>query len=151
MNAKVFYATKTGNTKKIAEAMAAALGVVAANVSDAAIVDAAITGGEKLDCAFVGGAVYATHDHDFPPELRAFLVKLAKAGVRLVVPFGTYAFKDSVSLLGSRIGEAGLPLSSESFSCRGKFLFFNRKSPTPKDLADAAAFAKRISLSSAPR
>ncbi len=139
MNARVFYATKTGNTKKLAEAMASALGCTAESVTDAVLAD-----GEKIDCAFVGGAVYATHDHDFTPELRAFLSRLPKAGVRLVVPFGTYAFKDSIGLLQSRITGAGLTPASESFSRKGKFLFFNRKSPTPKDLADAALFAKRI-------
>jgi len=136
MNVKVIYFSRTGSTKKVAEAMAEAAGC-AAERSDEVSLDS------PVDLAFIGGAVYATYDHDYHPSVYAALEKLKAAGVKRVVPFGTYAFGSSQHKLIERIKAAGLTLADETFECRGKFLFFNRKSPTPADLERARETARK--------
>jgi flavodoxin len=62
MKYAVRYYTKTGNTKRLAEAIAKELGVEALPVSE--------TVNEKVDILFLGNSYYA---FDIDPEVKAFV------------------------------------------------------------------------------
>jgi hypothetical protein len=63
---KVVYSSRTGNTEKLAKAIAEAVGAKAERVEECRI-------GEDVELLFIGGAVYATYDHNFSPSIKAFL------------------------------------------------------------------------------
>ena len=137
MKARVVYYSRTGNTKKLAEAIAEAVGTTA-EVVDKSRMD------ETTDVLFVGGAVYATYEHNFHPSLVSFVKGIDKKHVRKVVAFGTYAFGSSISKLIDVAKAAGLPVVDQSYVCKGKFLFFNMRRPNSDDLVKAREFAKGI-------
>jgi flavodoxin len=137
MNAKVVYYSKTGNTRKLAEAIAEAVGTTAEGVDKSRI-------DKTVDVLFVGGAVYATYEHNFHPSLTSFIRDIDKTKVRKVVAFGTYAFGSSISKLIDVVKATGLPVMDQSYVCKGKFLFFNMRRPNNDDLLRAGEFAKAI-------
>ena len=127
--------SKTGSTRRLALAIADQLGCAAQSVEECRI-------DGPVDVLFLGGAVYATYDHDYAPPLLQFIRSLDRNKVRQVAPFVTYAFGSSLGMLKEHIRKAGLAVSERSFECRGRFLFFNLRRPNEKDLQAARTFAK---------
>ena len=76
----VRYYTKTGNTKKLAEAIAGALGVQALPISEPVA--------EAVDVLFLGNSYYA---FTIDPEVRAFVRSLDKNRIGRIVNFGSAA------------------------------------------------------------
>ena len=76
MTYAVRYYTKTGNTKKLAEAIAKELGVEALPISEPV--------NEKVDLLFLGNSYYA---FNIDPEVRAFVASLDKAKIGKIVNF----------------------------------------------------------------
>ena len=74
----VRYYTKTGNTKRLAEAVAEAVGVEALPISEP------IT--EPVDILLLGNSFYA---FNIDPEVRAFVLSLDKEKVGRIVNFGS--------------------------------------------------------------
>jgi flavodoxin len=116
MNAKVVYYSKTGNTRKLAEAIAEAVGTTAEGV-DRSRID------KTVDVLFVGGAVYATYEHSFHPSLTSFIRDIDKTKVRKVEAFGTYAFGSSISKLIDVAKTTGLPVMDQAISVKASFSF----------------------------
>jgi flavodoxin I len=132
---EVIYYSLTGNTKKVADAIATELGVAAENVKTK----------DKLaedSFVFLGAGLYG------PLRgwgLKRFIDRNNFDG-RKVALFGTSgegkgkevgALEEAVAAKGAEIGGR--------FFCRGKFLFFiNRKHPTSKDLGNARIFAREM-------
>jgi hypothetical protein len=153
MRARVVYASKTGNTARIARAMAAALGVAAEDVGAAAKGGpAAANGGtaamppspgEKVDLLLIGGAVYATFDHDVDPGLARFVAGLDPRAVARVAFFATGFPKHSTALAKLRglAAARGLKADAETFFSPGGFLWMNFGRPNKADQSAAAAFA----------
>lgn len=136
MSTKVYYFSRTGNTRKIAEAIAESAGVHAEDIASAQPSGA--------DIVFLGAAVYANSDHKQVPEVYRFIDELKKHPIGKIAVFDTYAFGSSLHLLKDFLKQEGMPVESRSFSCKGKFLFFNRKHPDPADLENAKKFAREI-------
>ena len=84
MTFAVRYYTKTGNTKRLAEAIAKELGVEALPIS--------VPVTEKVDYLFLGNSYYA---FSIDPEVRAFVSRLDSNLVGRVVNFGTAAMLNS--------------------------------------------------------
>ena len=137
MKAQVVYYSRTGNTKKVAEAIAEAVGCTAESV-DTCRVD------EPVDVLFLGGAVYATYQHGYHPAIRQFLKDQDSRKVKKVAVFVTFAFSDSIGKLEDLVKSAGFVLASEKFACKGKFLFWNLRRPDKNALQKAKEFAKRM-------
>jgi flavodoxin len=131
------YYSRTGNTRRLAEAIAEAVGAAAETADKAGIED-------TVDVLFVGGAVYATYEHNFHPSLISFIKGMDKEKVRRVVAFGTYAFGSSINKLIDSARAAGLPVIDQAFVCKGRFLFFNMRRPNSNDLLKARQFAEGI-------
>ena len=139
MRAQVAYYSRTGNTKKVAEAIAEAVGCNAESADECRV-------DEPIDVLFLGGAVYATYQHGYHPAIRQFLKDLDKRKVKKVAVFVTFAFSDSIGKLEDLVKNSGLVLASEKFACKGKFLFWNLRRPNKDDLQKAKEFAERVAI-----
>ena len=81
----VRYYTKTGNTKRLAEAVAEAVGVEALPISTPLT--------EPVDILFLGNSYYA---FSIDPEVRTFVRSLDKEMVGKIVNFGSAAMLNSL-------------------------------------------------------
>ena len=134
MDIKVRYYSKSGNTEKLAMAVAAAAGCTAKTVSEPI--------SKQTDILFLGGAIYAGKINK---ELREFIVNLSADKVKKVVVFSTAATGDSMwSQVKSLLEEKGIAVADEFFHCRGKFLFANKNRPNDEDLNNAVAFVQKF-------
>ena len=134
MKCAVRYYTKTGNTKKLAEAIAAAVGVQALPISEP--VD------EPVDLLFLGNSYYA---FSIDPEVRAFIRTLDKDKVGRIVNFGSAAMLNSTwKKVKAEADKVGIPMEEREFHCKGEFKGIHKGKPDAQDLAAAAAFAKSI-------
>ncbi len=134
MTYAVRYYTKTGNTKKLAEAIADALGVEALPISTPVT--------EAVDVLFLGNSYYA---FNIDPEVRAFLQTLEKGKVGRVVNFGSAAMLNSTyKKVKAEADKVGIPMDAREFHCRGEFKGVHKGRPNRDDLAAAAAFAKSV-------
>ncbi|MBR5680753.1 MAG: flavodoxin [Clostridia bacterium] len=134
MKCAVRYYTKTGNTKKLAEAIAAALGVEALPISEP--VD------EPVDLLFLGNSYYA---FTIDPEVRAFIRSLDKDKVGRLVNFGSAAMLNSTwKKVKAEADKVGIPMHEKEFHCRGEFKGVHKGKPDADDCTAAAAFAKSL-------
>ena len=137
MNVRVAYFSATGNTRKVAGAIARGAGCVETEI-----------GGWKpegrVDLLFLGGAVYANHGHGLHAALKDFIARLDPASVNEVAVFGTgFIHSDAVSRLTSLVEARGIPVRQESFFCLGRFALFNLGHPNAKDLEAAEDFSRQ--------
>ena len=134
MKIAVRYHTKTGNTKRLAEAVAGAVGAEALPLS------AAIE--EPVDILFLGNSYYA---FSIDPEVRRFVQSLDKNTVGKIVNFGSAAMLNSTwKKVKAEADKAGIPMDEREFHCRGEFKGLHKGRPNEDDLKEAAAFAKAV-------
>ena len=134
MKVAVRYYTKTGNTKRMAEAIAEALGVEALPLS--APVE------ERVDLLFLGNSYYA---FNIDPEVRDFIRSLDKDKVGKLVNFGSAAMLNSTwKKVKAEADKAGIPMEEREFHCKGEFKGIHKGRPNAGDLEAAAAFARKI-------
>ncbi len=131
MNIAVRYYTRSGNTKKIADAIAQAVGVEAK--TDGAPLS------EKTDVLFLGSSVYAG---GVDTAVINF-IKENKDNIGMVYNFSTAAFPMSTYKNVRKVcDELGIKMAAENFKCRGSFTVMNKNRPNEADLKEAAEFAK---------
>ncbi len=134
MKIAVRYYTKTGNTKRLAEAVAEAVGAEALPISTP--VD------EAVDILFLGNSYYA---FSIDPEVRAFISSLDSSKVGRIVNFGSAAMLNSTwKKVKAEADKAGIEMDKREFHCKGEFKGLHKGRPNTNDLAAAAAFAKSI-------
>ena len=134
MKTAVRYYTKTGNTKRLAEAVAEALGTTALPISTP--VD------EPVDILFLGNSYYA---FSIDPEVRNFIRSLDKNNVGRIVNFGSAAMLNSTwKKVKAEADKAGIKMDEREFHCKGEFKGVHKGRPNAEDFAAAAAFAKSI-------
>ena len=134
MKVAVRYYTKTGNTKRLAEAVAKAVGVEALPLSSPIE--------EPVDILFLGNSYYA---FSIDPEVRAFIRSLSKDKVGRIVNFGSAAMLNSTwKKVKAEADKIGIPMEKREFHCKGEFKGLHKGRPNSEDLAAVAAFAKSI-------
>lgn len=134
MKTAVRYYTKTGNTKRLAEAVAEAVGAEAHPLS------APIE--EPVDILFLGNSYYA---FSIDPEVREFIRKLDKSKVGRIVNFGSAAMLNSTyKKVKAEADKVGIPMDEREFHCKGEFKGVHKGRPNAEDLKAAADFAKTI-------
>lgn len=134
MKIAVRYYTKTGNTKKLAEAVAEAVGAEALPLS------APIE--ERVDILFLGNSYYA---FTIDPEVRDFVRSLDSGKVGRIVNFGSAAMLNSTyKKVKAEADKAGVPMDEREFHCKGEFKGIHKGRPNEEDLKSAAAFARKI-------
>ena len=134
MTIAVRYYTKTGNTKRVAEAIAEALHTEALPIS--------VPVEEHADLLFLGNSYYA---FSIDPEVRDFIRSLDKDRVGKIVNFGSAAMLNSTyRKVKAEADKAGISMDEREFHCRGEFKGIHKGRPNAEDLKAAADFAKRI-------
>ena len=134
MKIAVRYYTKTGNTKRLAEAVAEAVGAEALPISTP------IT--EPVDILFLGNSYYA---FSIDPEVRDFVKSLNKDMVGKIVNFGSAAMLNSTyKKVKAEADKAGIPMDEREFHCKGEFKGLHKGKPDESDLKAAAEFARKI-------
>ncbi len=132
---RVVYASRGGNTKKLADSIAKGAGVSAVSMEHFNVSEAA-------DILFVGASIYAG---TIDGKLREFLAGLQPSQVKSVAVFGTSAGKKTaLAEVKSILEPKGVSVLEDAFHCKGSFLFANRGRPNEEDLKQAEAFAGRI-------
>lgn len=133
MTVAVRYFSRTGNTKKIAEAIAEKLGV------EAKTTDSALD--EKVDILFLGSAMYAA---GVDPAINEFL-KANASNIGKLASFSTTAVAQSTFRLIKKIAaENKVQLIESEFHCKGKFTLMHKNRPNEEDLNRAREFAAKI-------
>ncbi len=134
MKIAVRYYTKTGNTKRLAEAVAKAVGV------EALPIDTPIT--EPVDILFLGNSYYA---FSIDPEVRAFVRSLDKDKVGKIVNFGSAAMLNSTyKKVKAEADKLGIPMDQREFHCKGEFKGIHKGRPNEDDLKAVSEFASSI-------
>ncbi|MBR4767087.1 MAG: flavodoxin [Clostridia bacterium] len=134
MNYAVRYYTKTGNTERLAKAVAGALGVEALPISEPI--------SEDVDLLFLGNSYYA---FGIDPEVSAFIATLEKSKVGRIVNFGSAAMLNSTrKKVKAQADKVGIPVDENEFHCRGEFKGIHKGRPDAEDIKAAADFAKKF-------
>ena len=133
MKIAIRYYTKTGNTKKMAEALSKTVGV------EALTVDNPLT--EDVDILFLGSAVYAA---GVDAKVKEFIENI-DVNVGKIVNFSSAALIESTYKQVKKIAENNnLTMAEEEFHCRGAFKLVHRGRPNDNDLRNLQEFAKNI-------
>ena len=134
MKAAVRYYTKTGNTKRLAEAVAEAVGAEALPIS--------VPVDEPVDILFLGNSYYA---FSIDPEVRKFVSSLDKNKVGKIVNFGSAAMLNSTwKKVKAEADKVGISMDEREFHCKGEFKGIHKGKPAEKDMKAAAEFARNI-------
>jgi len=134
MKTAVRYYTKGGNTKRLAEAVAKAVGVEALPISTPV--------NEPVDILFLGNSYYA---FTIDPEVRAFIKGLDKNKVGKIVNFGSAALLNSTyKKVKAEADKVGIPMDEREFHCKGEFKGIHKGKPDESDMKAAADFARKI-------
>ena len=127
MKIAVRYYTKTGNTKRLAEAVAQAVGVEALPISSPVT--------EQVDVLFLGNSYYA---FSIDPEVRSFIRSLDKSMIGKIVNFGSAAMLNSTyKKVKAEADKVGVPMETREFHCRGEFKGVHKGKPDAEDLKAA--------------
>ncbi len=133
MTYAVRYYTKTGNTKRLAEAIAQELSVEALPISEPLA--------EPVDYLFLGNSYYA---FSIDPEVRDYVASLDKNMVGKIVNFGSAAMLNSTYKKVKAVADkVGIPMDDKEFHCKGEFKKLHQGRPNEDDLIAAAEFAKQ--------
>ena len=133
MKTAIRYYTRSGNTKKLADAISAAIGAEARTTAEPLT--------EDVDILFLGSSVYAYGVDD---EVKKFIdginVKVGK-----VVNFSTAALiKSTYKQVAKLLAEKHISFAEEEFHCRGSFAMMHKGRPNADDCNAAADFARKI-------
>lgn len=133
MNISVRYYTRSGNTEKLAMAIAEAVGAEAKDIN--------ISLDGKADVLFLGCSYYA---FDVDENVKKFILD-NKENIGKIVCFGTSAMLGSTKKQVKKVAdEAGVAVADEEFHCYGSFGPMHKGRPNDKDLEKAAMFAKSV-------
>lgn len=136
MKLKVMYCSSSGNTKKVGDAIASAVGQIAEHIPPAYPL-------ENVDLLFLGGGVYAGK---IKKEMEEFIETLDPSRAKKVALYSTSGGQDTAIVkMRELLAKRGIEVMDESFLCRGKFfVFFNRKRPNDEDIKKAQEFANKM-------
>uniref|UniRef100_UPI0040563422 flavodoxin family protein n=1 Tax=Acetatifactor sp. TaxID=1872090 RepID=UPI0040563422 len=133
MKIGVRFYTRSGNTKKLADAVARSVSVDVKEVT--------VPLEEKVDILFLGCSYYA---FDVDEAVKQFILD-NKEKIGKIVCFGTSAMMKSMRKPVSKVADTvEVVVAEEEFHCRGSFGPMHKGRPNTKDLEEVAAFAKKV-------
>lgn len=133
MKTAVRYYTRSGNTRRLAEAIAKTAGVPAKDVS--------VPLTEKVDILFLGSSVYAA---GIDGAVKRFIEE-NREKIGTIVNFSTAALLTSTYSQVRKVAEAnGVTMSVKEFHCRGSFTVLHRGRPNQEDIRAAETFAAQV-------
>lgn len=131
MKIAIRYYTKTGNTKKLADAIAEAIGVEAKTVNEKLADD--------VDVLFLGSSVYAA---GVDAQVKKFIEDI-DVRVGKIVNFSTAAIiKSTYSQIKKLADKKGINISDREYHCKGSFGPLHKGKPDAADLKKVSQFAK---------
>ena len=134
MKIAVRYYTKTGNTKRLAEAVAEVVGAEALPMS--------VPIEEPVDILFLGSSYYA---FSIDQEVRDFICSLDRCKIGRIVSFGSAAMLNSTyKKVKAEADKVGIPMDEREFHCKGEFKGLHKGRPNAEDLKAVAAFTRNI-------
>ncbi len=136
MNVQVIYHSKSGNTKKVADAIAAEMGVSAASYDRADIQ-------EPVDLLFIGDGMYYG---GISGEMKKFICSLDKNKIRTAAVFNTSggSWWFGPGGIRKRLEKREISVLENTFHCHGgAFGIVFSSHPNDNDLQKAREFAKR--------
>ena len=134
MNTAIRYYSKTGNTKKLADAISEVSGVEAQTVN--------VPLDDEVDILFLGSSVYAAGVDE---KVKEFIQSLDSKKVKKVVNFSTAAILSSTYSQESKLlSERNIPVDSREFHCRGSFKIMHKNRPNSEDISELKSFVKEI-------
>lgn len=129
MNIEIRYYTKSGHTKKLADAIADELNIPAKTINEE------IT--EDVDILFLGSSIYG---NSIDPALTTFFNNI-NVNIGLIVNFSTAG---SIESTYDKIKELAdlyeIPISSKEFHCPGEFVGMNIGRPNNSDVENIKEF-----------
>ena len=132
MRVDVRYFSKNGATRKLAEAIAAAVG------AEALTVDIPLE--KRADVVFLGASIYGGKPD---PAVLQFIRQNAKSIGKIVVFGSACTSKSTFPAIKSAAAGQAVKTAEMFFQCKGQFWFFNKGRPNDQDCADAAEFARK--------
>ena len=133
MKVAVRYFTRGGNTKKVADAIAQAVGVEAQDLTSPLP--------EKVQILFLGNSVYAA---GMDPAVKRFISE-NKDKIGMICNVSTAALLPSTYKQMEKVAaQNGVSLSPREFHCRGSFSLMHRGHPDKADLEAAKRFALQV-------
>ena len=134
MKTAIRYYSQTGNTRKLAEAIAAELGIEARPVTEPLE--------EETELLFLCNSVYWA---GIDKSVKQF-VKANAGKIGALVNVSTAAMIESTyGQMKKLAAEAGVKLCEQEFHCRGKFAALHAGRPNEEDLKAVREFARRVS------
>ena len=122
------------NTKRLAEAVAEAVGVQALLISEPVT--------EQTDILFLGNSYYA---FSIDPEVRSFIRTLSSDKVGCIVNFGSAAMLNSTwKKVKAEADKVGIKMDQREFHCRGEFKGVHKGRPNEDDLKAAKNSPKKL-------
>ena len=133
MKIAVRYYTRSGNTKKLAEAIAEAISVESCDIT--------VPLTAKVDILFLGSSYYA---FDADDAVKTFIAD-NKDNIGKIVCFGTSAMMKSMKKPITKVaGKLGVAVADEEFHCRGQFGKIHKGRPNEEDIDALKRFAADI-------
>lgn len=133
MTIAVRFLSKTGNTEKLAETVAKAVGVSKEDIS--------VPVGSQVDLLFLGTAVYAA---GIDKQIEDFL-QMNRDRIGMVASFSTAALMPgSYRQMRKVCDRLGIRLLESEFHCMGKFGPMHSGRPNRRDRAQAAEWAGMV-------
>jgi flavodoxin len=133
MNIKVVYYSETGNTKKIADAIAESVGVIAEPITDGTVIS-------DVDLLFVGGFLKAFTLVSPTKKLLKTLKDPSMA--KYVAVFSTSASGNGILKYAKKLVTSSIPVFEDDFKCKGSYRNSNPGKPDETDCEHAKQFAK---------
>ena len=133
MRVAVRYYTQTGNTKKLAEAIAEEIGAVAKSVD--------VPLDEDTDILFLCNSVYWA---GVDGRVRQFLKSPGAKIGKLVNVSSAALIESTYGQIKKLAASGGIPLSDREFHCKGSFKALHKGKPDEGDLRAVRQFAREV-------
>ena len=138
MEIKVVYHSSTGNTEKLARAIADMLNIQAEHIGKDNI-----TFSDKVDLLFIGDGIYWNGAHR---KTKNFISKLDPETIKNAAVFGTYGNQFKIGdIIKNLLENKGIKVVGTPFTCKGKSVGTkNQGHPDENDLKMICEYAKNI-------
>lgn len=133
MKAAIRYYTKSGNTKKLADAIAQELGLEAKEIT--------VPLDEKADILFLCNSVYWA---GVDGNVKQFISENKGKIGRLVNVSTAALIESSYPQIKKLCEQSGVAVSDAEFHCRGSFKVMHKGKPDSEDIKAVRAFARKV-------